>query len=332
MAGNQTLLSVENLSASLFTETGPVRAAEKVSFCIRPNETFALVGESGCGKSTVALCIMRLIPPYTGKITAGKIIFAGRNLLELTQSQMRRIRGRRIGMVFQNPSTSLNPVFSIGSQMTETLRAHNRLSPGQARRQCLELLQQLGLPAGKTTLRHYPHQLSGGMLQRVLIAMAVGPQPSLLIADEPTAFLDTGTQALVLDTIAALQQQTGMSVLLISHHLGIAAQRAERVAVMYASRIVETGRCSEVLSRPLHPYTAELLKCLPQLGKKTERLTTIPGAAPYGLAPPTGCKFHPRCPSGCGNQQCRSEQPELSPLDNDRQVACWNPLNRPITR
>jgi oligopeptide/dipeptide ABC transporter ATP-binding protein len=323
MADNETLLSIENLSTHFFTEEGVAKAVQNISFRIPSQKTFALVGESGCGKSVTALSIMRLIPAPPGRIVGGRIIFDGQNLLELDGKQMREIRGNKIAMIFQEPMTSLNPVFTVGNQITEAIKLHQDLSNIRARAAAVRILREVGIAGAKQRISDYPHQLSGGMRQRVMIAMAVSCRPSLLIADEPTTALDVTIQAQILDLLEELQKHSEMSVLLITHDLGVVAERADDVAVMYASRIVEQSDCGSLFAQPLHPYTQGLLKSLPQLGFKAERLPVIPGTVPEPLHFPTGCKFHPRCPVGSNDERCRTVEPQLREVTQGRSVACW---------
>jgi len=323
MQDNGTLLSVEGLSTSFFTEDGVVRAVQEVSFSINKGETFALVGESGCGKSVTALSIMRLVPAESGKIISGKIIFEGKNLSAFAEKQMRKIRGSRIAMIFQEPMTSLNPVYTVGNQIVEAIRLHQGKSISQAWADAVEMLGKVGIAEPQRRVHEYPHQMSGGMRQRVMIAMAVSCQPALLIADEPTTALDVTIQAQILDLLDRLQEQSGMSILLITHDLGIVSERANDVAVMYASRIVEVAGLKALFENPLHPYTQGLLKSLPRLEFSGRRLETIPGTVPEPLHFPTGCKFHPRCPIGCTDRRCQTVEPELRQVEQGRCVACW---------
>jgi len=323
MGDNGTLLSVENLSTHFLTRDGVLPAVQEVSLSIKKGETFALVGESGCGKSVTALSIMRLVPDPPGEIVGGKIIFEGRSLLELSERRMRNIRGNRIAMIFQEPMTSLNPVYTVGNQIAEAVRLHQKNSRSEAQANTIEMLRKVGIGDPEQRVREYPHQMSGGMQQRIMIAMAVSCEPQLLIADEPTTALDVTIQAQILDLLDALQKQSGMSILLITHNLGIVAERADDVAVMYASRIVEVAESQSLFAEPLHPYTQGLLKSLPRLGFSGERLPTIPGIVPEPLHFPGGCKFHPRCPIGCNDKRCRNIEPGLKEVRPGRCVACW---------
>jgi len=323
MPDNDTLLSVENLSTSFFTEQGVLRAVQDVSFTINKSRTFALVGESGCGKSITALSIMRLVPEPQGKIVAGKISFAGRNLLDLSQRRMRAIRGNRIAMIFQEPMTSLNPVFTVGFQIAEAIQLHQHKSRSQAWALAEQMLRSVRIPDPDRRISEYPHQMSGGMRQRVMIAMAVSCKPALLIADEPTTALDVTIQAQILDLLDELQEQNKMSILLITHDLGIVEERADDVGVMYASRIAELSDSKSLFDNPLHPYTQGLLKSLPRLGFTEKRLHTISGTVPDPLHFPAGCKFHPRCPVGCNDKRCQTIEPQLRLVAGGRGVACW---------
>ena len=323
MAENNTLLSVRNLSTFFDTEQGPAKAVQNVSFDIKSAETFALVGESGCGKSVTALSIMRLIPHPQGRIVSGKISFKNHNILELTEKRMRTIRGNKIAMIFQEPMTSLNPVFSIGFQIAEAIRLHQRKKSSRAWSMTEEILEKVHIPDAGRRLYEYPHQLSGGMRQRVMIAMAISCKPAMLIADEPTTALDVTIQAQILDLLDELQKSENMSILLITHDLGVVAQRADNVAVMYASRIVEQCSCKELFNNPLHPYTKGLLNSLPQLGTRQNRLNTIAGNVPEPLNFPSGCKFHPRCPIGYNDKRCQTVEPELREVSPNHYAACW---------
>jgi oligopeptide/dipeptide ABC transporter ATP-binding protein len=323
MGDNGTLLSVEGLSTCFFVEDGLAKAVQNVSFSVKKGKTFALVGESGCGKSVTALSIMRLVPRPPGEIVSGSIFLRGRNLLELNEKQMRSVRGNRIAMIFQEPMTSLNPVFTVGNQIIEAIRLHQKKNASQARADAIETLRKVGIADPQRRIDEYPHQMSGGMRQRVMIAMAVSCRPQLLIADEPTTALDVTIQAQILDLLDELQQQVGMSILLITHDLGIVAERADEVAVMYASRIVEQAQAKNLFEEPLHPYTKGLLKSLPRLGYEGQRLSTIEGVVPDPLHFPQGCKFHPRCPLGRDDKRCRSQEPELREVQHGRCAACW---------
>src|ERR1700736_3468184 len=290
------LLEVRNLQTHFRTPEGINRAVDGVSFHVDEGETLAIVGESGCGKSVTAMSLMRLIPEPPGKI-AGSVRFQDKDLLQLSEREMRAIRGNDISMIFQEPMTSLNPVLTVGRQIGETLRMHQGLDKQAAEARAIEMLTLVGIPEPARRVREYPHQLSGGMRQRAMIAMALACNPELLIADEPTTALDVTIQAQILDLLRELQDEVGMSILMITHDLGIVAEMADDVAVMYASKVVEYAPVAELFANPLHPYTAGLFKSRPEPGKpKHERLSTIKGMVPSPLHFPSGCKFHPRCP------------------------------------
>src|SRR5438874_60594 len=291
----EALLEVKDLRTSFRTADGLVHAVDNVSFNVRKGEAVALVGESGCGKSVTAMSIMRLVAP-PGKITAGEVRFKGRNLAELSERDMRHVRGNDIAMVFQEPMTSLNPVFRIGDQVAEAIRVHQDVSKKQARQRAGEMLELVSIPDPVKRLDDYPHQLSGGMRQRVMIAMALSCDPELLIADEPTTALDVTIQAQIMELLASLQQRLGLAVLLITHDLGVVAEFCERVIVMYTGRIVEESPVRDLFANPAHPYTRGLLKSLPSVSKSGTRLPTIAGMVPSISALPPGCKFNPRCP------------------------------------
>ncbi len=324
MSDNGTLLLVKNLSTHFFTGEGVVRAVQGVSFSIKKGRTFGLVGESGCGKSVTALSIMRLLPAPQGKIVSGEIVFEGQNLPALDEKRMRQIRGNKIAMIFQEPQTSLNPVYTVGNQIAEAVRLHQKKSRKDAWADAIEMLRKVGIADPAQRVHEYPHQMSGGMQQRVMIAMAVSCEPVLLIADEPTTALDVTIQAQILDLLDQLQVQNGMSILLITHDLGVVAERAQDVAVMYASRIVEVADSQSLFAEPLHPYTKGLLKSIPRLGFSDRRLWTISGNVPEPLHFPAGCKFHPRCPVGNADKQCQTVEPELKEVQPGRCVACWH--------
>jgi oligopeptide/dipeptide ABC transporter ATP-binding protein len=323
MSTNDTLLSIQNLSTHFFTQQGLVRAVQDVSFDIPAGQTIAVVGESGCGKSVTALSVLRLIPNPPGKVVDGKIIFKGQNLLDLSESQMRSIRGNEIAMIFQEPMTSLNPVFTIGNQIAEALGLHQGLKGAAAWEKVVDMLRKVGIADPERRAGEYPHQMSGGMRQRAMIAMALSCSPSLLIADEPTTALDVTIQAQILDLLNTLQQDSQMSIMLITHDLGVVAETARTVVVMYASRIAEKASAQALFAEPLHPYTQGLLRSLPRLGERRERLEVIGGSVPNPLAFPAGCKFHPRCPVGCNDKRCQTQEPMLKEISPGRCVACW---------
>jgi peptide/nickel transport system ATP-binding protein len=317
---NNELLSVNNLRVSFFSDKGEVQAVRDVSFTIAAGQTLALVGESGCGKSTVALAIMRLIEA-PGQIVGGHIWYKGRDLTTLADAELRTVRGRQIGMIFQEPMTSLNPVFTVGDQIGEVLHLHQGLTGQQLRTEVLGLLEKVGIPSPLQRLDQYPHELSGGMKQRVMIAMALACQPDLLIADEPTTALDVTIQAQILELLQALQEEMHMAILLITHNLGVVAQFAQTVNVMYAGKIVETADVVTLFKHPLHPYTRALLKALPRPGYRAERLASISGTVPSPLLYPTGCAFAPRCPDELPH--CHDNQPLLKEDKPGHAVACW---------
>ena len=317
------LLEVDALSVSFVTDAGRVSVVEEVSFALRSGETVGLVGESGCGKSVTAMSIMRLIPSPPSHVEGGRILFQGDDLLALDKVEMRAVRGDRIGMIFQEPMTSLNPTFTIGYQIAEVFRIHRGMSAAAARRESVDILGMVGIGAAERRLHQYPHELSGGLRQRSMIAMALACRPDLLIADEPTTALDVTVQAQILDLLRRLQTELGMSVLLISHDLGIVAEICERVLVMYAGRIVESATVDELFRHPRHPYTAGLLASSPRLGKRHPILPTIPGMVPAPGRRGSGCYFADRCPRV--TERCRAETPPLATGGPEHDVACWNP-------
>ena len=323
MTDNNTLLSIKDVHVTFFTDEGDVNAVGGVSYDIKKGKTLALVGESGCGKSVTALSILRLIPDPPGKVTKGRIVFKGTDLLKISEKRMRAIRGNHITMIFQEPMTSLNPVYTVGQQIVEVIELHQSLKGKQALGHAVEMLRLVGIADPDRRAREYPHQLSGGMRQRAMIAMALSCNPALLIADEPTTALDVTIQAQILELLRGLQQRNNMSVLLITHDLGVVAENADDVVVMYASKIVESAEAGRLFSEPLHPYTQGLLRSLPRLGAKKERLEVIGGSVPDPLNFPDGCKFHPRCPIGSGDRRCQSKEPPLKEVSPGRCTACW---------
>ncbi|MFA5864832.1 MAG: ABC transporter ATP-binding protein [Phycisphaerae bacterium] len=326
MNAEKNLLQIENLKTYFFTDEGTGRAVDGVSFSVPKGQTMALVGESGCGKSVTALSILKLVPEPMGRIVEGKIIFDGQNLAEFNERQMLKIRGNRIAMIFQEPMTALNPVFTIGNQIIEAIRLHQNISRRESRELAVELLRQVSIPEPAQRIKNYPHHLSGGMRQRAMIAMALACKPALLIADEPTTALDVTIQAQILDLLNELQTQSGTSILLITHDLGVVAQTAHSVAVMYAGKIVEYAQAKELFAHPLHPYTQGLFAAIPRLGmgKRNQRLVTIPGQVPNPLNFPTGCRFHPRCPICNNDPKCKSQQPSLIEHRPGHFAACWH--------
>lgn len=316
------LLEIDGLKTYFHTDEGVARAVDGVTYSIQPGETLGVVGESGSGKSVTALSVLRLLPMPPGRFEGGEIRFRGEDLTKVSEARMREIRGNDIAMIFQEPMTALNPVFTVGDQIGETVKLHQGLDDEGARRRALEMLRRVGIPAPEKRIDEYPHQLSGGMRQRVMIAIAMACDPDLLIADEPTTALDVTIQAQILDLIRELQEEAGMSVLLITHDLGVVAETAHRVAVMYAGRVVEYAAAEELFARPRHPYTIGLLQSLPDLAVHGERLTAIPGMVPSATRFPSGCRFRTRCP--LATDVCAAEVPALEPLDGDpaHTVAC----------
>ena len=326
----EPLLEIRDLVTEFRTDGGTVRAVDGVSFEIRPKQTLGVVGESGCGKSVTALSVMRLVASPPGRIAAGVIKYAGRDLLALSPAEMRKIRGNRIAMIFQEPMTSLNPVFTVGDQVGEAVRLHQKKSKAEARTIAIEMFHLVGIPSPEERIDNYPHQLSGGMRQRVMIAMALACKPDLLIADEPTTALDVTIQAQILDLLGKLQAELGMSILLITHDLGVVAETCDEVVVMYAGRIVERAMVEELFAAPRHHYTAGLLRSVPSYGDGAAvadhaRLVEIKGMVPALDALPKGCKFVDRCPAA--EELCRNEEPALVRLGAS-EVRCHYPLDR----
>ena len=317
----RTLLRVRDLRTYFHTDSGVVKAVDGVSFRVEEGRTFALVGESGCGKSVTALSILRLLPVPPGRIESGTVEMGGRDLLTLTERQMRHVRGGQISIVFQEPMTSLNPVLTCGQQIVEAVRLHQGLLAGAARRRAVGLLARVGIAEPARRFGEYPHQMSGGMRQRVMIAMALACDGRLLIADEPTTALDVTVQAQVLDLLKDIQRERGLGILLITHDLAVVAQVAHTVAVMYASKIVEHADVAPLFAQPLHPYTRGLLRSLPRLGERKTRLETIGGSVPDPLALPAGCRFHPRC--ALCREVCREREPSLREVQPAHWCACW---------
>ena len=321
-AAVNAILQVHDLHTQFNTLDGVVRAVDGVSFELARGETLGIVGESGCGKSVTALSILRLIPTETGRIASGSIRFEGEELTALGEEAMKRLRGHRISMIFQEPMTSLNPVQTAGQQIVEAIRLHRAVSAAEARARALEMLKLVRIPSPETRLDEYPHQLSGGMRQRIMIAMALACDPRILIADEPTTALDVTIQAQILDLLRDLRERTGTAIMLITHDLGVVAELAHRVIVMYAGRIVEEAPVDLLFADPQHPYTLGLLGSIPRLGSDgDERLTAIEGMVPNPYALPPGCRFSPRCP--LADARCRSEQPQLREIGRGHRAACW---------
>lgn len=322
MSDSSVLLSLQHLRTEFFSSRRQsVTAVEDVSFDILKGEILGLVGESGCGKSVTSLSIMGLLKDTTGRVTQGEAWLEGVDLLALSPSALRRLRGGQLSMIFQEPMSALNPSMRVDRQLVEAIRLHRSMSPRQAREHAFNMLKKVGIPEPATTLKSYPHQLSGGMSQRVMIAMALSCDPKLLIADEPTTALDVTIQAQILDLMRHLQKESGSSVLLITHDLGVVAQMCSRVLVMYAGQIVEEGLVEEIYEHPLHPYTAGLIASVPKLGSGVQELPGIPGSVPDLSQMPTGCRFAPRC--RYATQRCRQEKPPLTILGGHRSCRCF---------
>ncbi len=321
---NEKLLEVKNLKTYFYTDDGVVKAVDGVDFSVKPGEVLGLVGESGCGKSVTSLSIMRLITA-PGKVVDGKILFDGRDLLALSEAEMVDMRGYRISMIFQQPQSSLNPVFKVGDQVAEVLRIHQRLDKEKSWDQAVELLKQVGIPDAENKAHAYPHEMSGGQAQRVMIAMALALNPQLLIADEPTTALDVTIQAQILDLMRALRSELNTAVILITHDLGVIAEMADNVAVMYAGRIVEQADVHTLFAKPMHPYTKGLIESIPVLGKVKDRLAVIPGSVPNLINLPPGCKFASRCQARIehGLTLCTQEEPALVKTQAGHSVRCW---------
>jgi peptide/nickel transport system ATP-binding protein len=313
------LLEVRNLRVEFLTRRGPLLALDDVSFHIDPGEVLGVVGESGAGKSLTGAAVIGLLEP-PGRITGGQILLEGERIDNLRYDDMRRIRGKRIGAIFQDPLTSLDPLYQIGDQLVETIRTHLPLGAAAARSRAISLLREVGIPSAEERIDHYPHQFSGGMRQRVVIALALAAEPRLVIADEPTTALDVSIQAQIITLLKRLCREHGTAVMLVTHDMGVIAETADRVAVMYAGRIVEVGPVRQVVKRALHPYTHGLMGAIPNLTQEVERLTQIQGSMPRLSEIPQGCAFNPRCPKAF--DRCRVERPDLLPAEGSR-VACW---------
>jgi oligopeptide/dipeptide ABC transporter ATP-binding protein len=322
---NQKVLEIRNLRTYFFTYEGVAKAVDGVSYQLAKGEPLGVVGESGCGKSVTALSILRLIPVPPGKVVNGEILFKGENLLRLSENAMRKIRGNRISMIFQEPMTSLNPVFTVGNQIQETFRLHQGLSKKESLERAIEMLRWVNIPMAERYVGRYPHELSGGMRQRVMIAMALACRPEVLIADEPTTALDVTIQAQILDLMTKLKEEMGMAIILITHNLGVIAEMVKRVLIMYAGKIVEEAKTRTLFENPRHPYTIGLLKSIPRLGDKARfrkaRLTEIPGVVPSLYDLPPGCRFSTRCPSVA--DICREREPELREIEAGHFCSCW---------
>jgi len=317
----EKILEVKDLHVSFSTHGGRVQAVRGVGFELYKGETLAIVGESGCGKSVTSQSIMRLIPTPPGKITGGEILFEGKDLTKLKESEMRKIRGAKISMIFQDPMTALNPTITIGEQIMEGIRQHENVSKEQAKQAAIEMLTLVGIPNPELRLKQYPHQFSGGMRQRIVIAMALVCQPDVLIADEPTTALDVTIQAQILELFRDVQKKTGVSIILITHDLGVVAQVADRIAVMYAGRIVEMGNRKEIFYYQQHPYTKGLLQSVPRLDSANAELVPIPGTPPDLFSPPVGCAFAARCPFAM--EVCDRIYPFQTQLSVQHHVDCW---------
>jgi peptide/nickel transport system ATP-binding protein len=317
----EALLQVRDLCVEFATEDGAATAVDAVSFDVSEGSCLGIVGESGCGKSVTSLAVMGLLPRGTGRVAGGTIRFAGRDMVTLADHELRAIRGKEVSMIFQEPMSSLNPAFSIGDQIVECLVTHERLSAAAATARALELLRLVRIPAPEARMRDYPHRLSGGMRQRVMIAMAIACKPRLLIADEPTTALDVTIQAQIIDLLRMLKEEIGTAIILISHDLGVIAELADEVAVMYAGRIVERAAVERVFDHPEHPYTIGLLGAMPSLGKAGEPLVSIEGMLPDPMSRPPGCAFEPRCPFRRG--RCANEAPSLQSVGARHATACW---------
>ncbi len=314
------LLVINDLRTYFYTDYGVVKAVDGISLHINEGETLGIVGESGCGKSITGLSILRLVPRPPGKIVAGQIFFQGKDLLTLREKEMRKIRGNKISMIFQEPMTSLNPVFTIGNQVSEAIRLHQGLKKKEALEKTIEVLRLVGIPRPQERIRQYPHQMSGGMRQRVMIAMAISCKPILLIADEPTTALDVTIQAQILDLLQDLKEKLTMALMLVSHDLGVIAETADRIAVMYAGAIMEYGLTNMVFEHPRNPYTRGLLRSLPYHQKRKSRFQVIPGQIPDPLDLPGGCKFHPRCDMAI--DRCRQIEPALEKVIPEHWSKC----------
>lgn len=317
----EKILRVENLRTTFYTDEGVIPAVDDISFNLESGETLAIVGESGCGKTVTSLSILRLIPYPPGRITGGRVFYKDIDLLMLDEKEMRSIRGNDISMIFQEPMTSLNPIFTVGYQIMESLTYHQRMGAREARERAIEMLCLVGIPSPEKCISNYPHQLSGGMRQRVMIAMALACNPRVLIADEPTTALDVTIQAQILRLMIDLKNKTGTSIILITHDLGIVAQIADRVTVMYAGEAVENADVRSIFREPLHPYTIGLLRSLPKINVEQEKLYNIVGSVPSHMNYPKGCRFSPRCERVMA--RCALEKPDLFPITGEREVRCW---------
>lgn len=319
MENNDVLLKIEDLEVHYETRAGIVRAVDHVDLDVRRGETLGLVGESGCGKSTLGFSILRLVQP-PGKIAGGQILFDGDDLLQKTEREMIRIRGKRIAMIFQDPMTCLNPLQRIDDHFVETVRTHEKgVSAKEARQRAADLMDKLGIIAGRLT--DYPHQLSGGMRQRVMIGLALALNSDLIIADEPTTSLDVLVEAQILELMKGLRRDFNLTMILITHNMGIVAELADRIAVMYAGKLAEVAEAVALYDKPLHPYTQGLLKSIPNISLEAQKLETMSGSPPDLIEPPTGCRFHPRCPHAM--EKCSAIEPPMKEIENGHRAACW---------
>ena len=322
MTDKTKLLELNDVVTHFHTEDGIVHAVDGVSFSLKPGEVIGIVGESGCGKSVTAMSVMRLIAKPSGFIKNGSIIFQGQNLLELSEKEMRKIRGNDIAMIFQEPMTSLNPVYTVGNQIEEVVKLHQKLDDAAARAKSIEMLKLVGIPNAERIVDSYPHSLSGGMRQRVMIAMALSCNPKLLIADEPTTALDVTIQAQILELMKELKEELDSAIMLITHDLGVVAEMAQHVVVMYAGKVVEDTDVVTLFKKPRHPYTIGLLNSKPKVEEEKTMLDSIPGAVPNPLNMPSGCYFHPRCTFA--TDKCRDQMPELEEYSSGHLVRCWH--------
>jgi len=317
----EKILEIKNLKTYFYTDDGEAKAVDDVSFSVNRKETLGIVGESGCGKSVSCLSVLRLIPEPPGKIVDGTVLFQGKSLFHLSMDEMRKIRGNDIAMIFQEPMTSLNPVFTVGNQIMEAVILHQHVGKVEAKERAIEMLRLVGIPSPEQRVDEYPHQLSGGMRQRVMIAMALSCNPKILIADEPSTALDVTIQAQILDLINELKEKLDMSVIMITHDLGVIAEVAQRVIVMYAGKIVEESDVRTIFKNPQHPYTVGLIKSIPVLNQKVERLSVIRGTVPNPTEFPSGCRFHDRCP--IADERCKTELPSKEMVSENHFVSCW---------
>ncbi|MCM3240265.1 ABC transporter ATP-binding protein [Heyndrickxia oleronia] len=315
------LLKINDLQTHFFSDKGVVKAVDGVTITVNKGETVGIVGESGCGKSVTSLSIMRLLKDTPGKIVGGSIQFEGKDLIQLPEKSMRSIRGNEIAMIFQEPMTSLNPVYKIGRQLVESIRLHMKKDANEAKEHAINMLELVGIPRAREIMKEYPHQLSGGMRQRVMIAMAMSCNPKLLIADEPTTALDVTIQAQILDLMRKLREESDSSILLITHDLGVVAEMCDRVVIMYAGKVVEESDVNTIFENPKHPYTKGLLESIPKLGVKIDRLQSIKGNVPAPEQMPKGCKFAPRCPFVM--DQCWEREPQLQSVNANHTTRCW---------